>query len=223
MLFRSALTPSQGTRLRLTTALLLTELGRAEEALELLDAASAPQGLEALWVRSRVLDGLGRRAEAFEAAREATRLDAETPRDLVLRGRSRQRAGDLVGASRDLVAADRAAQGRSADALVGLASVYFESEQEVEAPGKRSVGLLLREALQLCPGHEAGLLLQFDLHRLNRRRNSRSPEQILGELLEQRPGSVPGLVAAAENDLADGQLVRARSRLRALEIGRAHV
>ena len=212
-----ALTPPQGQRLRLTTAALLAELGRAREALELLEAASSPSGLEGLWARAKVLDGLGRRIDAFEAARQAMRLEADTPELLVVRGLCRQRAGDLVGASRDLVAADRATGGRSADALVGLASVYFESEQEVEAPGKRSVGLLLREALQLCPGHEAGLLLQFDLHRLNRRRNSRSPEQILEELLEERPGSVPGLVAAAENDLADGQLVRARSRLRALE------
>ncbi len=198
-----------------TRARLLAELGRGPEAEALLPPEVTT--LEGAWARVAVLDSLGRREEAFRAARAGAALSAEGASSLILRGRCRQRAGDLVGASRDLVEADRASGGRSADALVALAAVYFESEQEVEAAGKRSVGLLLREALELCPGHEEGLLLQFDLHRLNRRRNSRTPEEILRELLDLRPGSVRGLIKAAENDLADGQLVRARARLRRLE------
>ena len=148
-----------------------------------------------------------------------TRRDAHWTQ-LLAKGRCEWALGRLTDASRSFVAADR--NGRDADGtepevLAALAALYFESEREVEARGQRSAGNLFREALELHPTHEAATLGLFELHRYNRRRVSRAPEEILGDLLAVRPSSIDGLLAKVSADLSDGQLKAARASLARLE------
>ena len=199
-------------------------LGQVQEAFQVLSARDGRHGIHdpginALdaWAWVQAHDQAGDLEAALASAQAGIGAPAGNWPHELARGLCHQYEGGLVGASRVLVEADRLAQGREASVLVALAGVYFESEQEVEAEGKRSVGLLLREALELCPGHQGALLAQADLHRLNRMRQSQSPGEILGKLLNLRPDSILGLVAAATSDLADGQLVRARRRMSRLE------
>ncbi|HPF15844.1 MAG TPA: hypothetical protein PLJ12_16385, partial [Planctomycetota bacterium] len=110
-----------------------------------------------------------------------------------------------------------AAEGPEPDLLVALGEVYFESEQEVEARGKRSAGSLFKKALQLHPGHTEALLGLHALHRLNRLRVSRSPESFLQELLEAHPLCLRAKLRRAGDDLSDGNLPRVRAALRELE------
>lgn len=203
--------------------------GRAAEVLSTLEEAVgggsflAPGERPAdAWLLVQIRDGLGDRAGAERMARSgaATDPDAGDWRGLLARARCQRRAGLLEAASRSLVAADRASRagpGEEPDVLAELADLYFESEREIEAPGKRSSGRLYREALKINPVHEAALLGQFTLHRFNRRRVSKSPEAILGELLTAVPGSIPGLVARAASDLEDGKLVQVRASLARLD------
>ncbi len=199
-------------------------LGQTDEALALLSGRDGRHGIHdpgsnALdaWAWVQAQDQAGNLRAAHASAQVGISAPPGDWQQELARGLCHQYEGGLVGASVALVEADRLARGREASVLVALAGVYFESEQEVEAQGKRSVGLLLREALQLCPGHQGALLAQAELHRLNRMRQSQSPEQILAQLLNLRPDSILGLVAAASSDLADGQLVRARRHLSRLE------
>lgn len=202
------------------------ELGLAERALELFAGEDSPL-VEATygntWRRGMALDGLGRRAEARQvwgaALMTGTELAADDWASLLARARIEQGLGRLVPASRSLVEADRAARragGPEADVLVALGDVYFESEREVEAAGKRSAASLYKEALEIHATHEGALKGLFELHRYNRRRQSRSPESILDELLQARPRSVGGLLAKATADLSDGKLVAARETLATL-------
>jgi tetratricopeptide (TPR) repeat protein len=204
---------------------LLVVLGRAREALAVLSAPAV--ALEpatdpsAAWLFARALAESG----DLEAARRVARTGAATEpgeddwRAWLDRGRCQRWVGLLEVASRSLVHADRAARrlaGTSTsepDVLVALADLYFESEREVEAPGKRSAGALYREALAIHPTHEAGLLGQFELFRYNRRRVSKSPEEILAELLVVAPDSIAGRLASATADLEDGRLVAVREHL----------
>lgn len=200
-------------------------LGHGAEAIAVLSARDGKHGIHDpgtdardAWAWVQALDQAGDLKAALASAQAGMGAPRGEWRAELARGLCHQFVGGLVGASRALVEADRMARGTEPAVLVALAGVYFESEQEVEAPGKRSAGLLLREALELCPGHGGALLAQAELHRLNRMRVSRSPGEILSELLNLRPDSVLGLVAAATSDLADGQLVRARRRLARLEV-----
>ena len=210
----------------LADVLLVT--GRADEVLPALEAAGVASLLAPgeragdAWLLVEVRDGLGDRGGAERLARGGAAADpaADDWEALLARARCQRRAGMLEAASRSLVAADRAARsgpGEEPDVLAELADLYFESEREVEAPGKRSAGALYREALEIHPTHEGALLGQFRLHRFNRRRMSKSPEAILGELLTAVPDSVPGLVAKAASDLEDGKLVQVRASLARLD------
>ena len=202
------------------------ELGRAQQALELFEGGDAPLAEATYgntWRQGTALDALGRRTEARQAWGAAlmtgTELAADDWESLLARARIEQGLGRLVPASRSLVEADRAARrtgGAEADVLVALGDVYFESEREVEAAGKRSAASLYKEALEIHPTHEGALLGLFELHRYNRRRQSRSPESILDELLQARPRSVEGLLGKATADLSDGKLVAARETLATL-------
>ena len=204
----------------------LEELGREEGALELmtqgtLAAVLAPdRRVSDAWMKTRLLSALGQVDKAKEAALAGAGLPAETWQELLDRSRLERAAGDLVQSSRSLVEAMTLAEkgeGMEPDLLVALGEVYFESEQEVEARGKRSAGALFKKALQLHPGHADGLLGLHALHRLNRLRQSRSPESILQELLQAHPDCVRAQVRLAGDDLADGLLPRVRRALQKLE------
>ncbi|MCP3916395.1 MAG: tetratricopeptide repeat protein [bacterium] len=206
---------------------ILFVLGRYDEAV----AALEPDGGEDpflvpsedprdAWILGRALRATGDLEGArrlFEAGRTTEPSDW---RGLLAKGHCEHALGRLELASSSFVAADRMAKeadGVEPDVVAALADLYFESEREVEAPGKRSAGRLYNEALDIHPTHERALLGLFALNRYNRRRQSRSPEEILGQLLSVRPDSVDGQLAAAEADLQDGQLVSARKRFGRLE------
>ena len=205
---------------------LALELGDPLRVLALLRPAGEPaEGVELSDPRvalllGRALEEAGQTEEARQAWRDGAQTQVEDWRSLLARGHCQHKLGELVGASRSIVAADKAAReagGLEPDVLVALADLYFESEREVAKPGARSAGALYKEALELHPTHEAGLLGLFSLHRYNRRRVSRSPQEILDTLLTARPKSVDGLVTSASADLSDGQLRGVRKRLGELE------
>ncbi len=174
------------------------------------------------WMYVGIRDALGDREGAERLARigAGTNPDPSDWRGLLAKAQCQRRAGMLPAASQTLIAADKAASkedGAEPDILVELASLYFESEREIEAPGKRSAGNLLREALEIHKTHENALLMQFELHRFNRRRVSKSPGQILGEIYAANPDSIRGLVAGASADLDDGKLMSVRETLARLD------
>ncbi|QDV06833.1 hypothetical protein Poly30_23490 [Planctomycetes bacterium Poly30] len=212
----------------------LVRLGRAPEVLPLLEAVQFEDGKGGkpflspdtdprdAWMLVTLKDAVGDRAAAEQFARTGagTNPAEDDWRGLLAKARCQRRAGLLAAASQGLVQADQAArkaEGTEPDVLVELASLYFESEREIEAPGKRSAGNLLREALEIHGTHEDGLLVQFDLHRFNRRRVSKSPDEILGEIYAANPDSIRGLVAGASADLDDGKLVSVRAKLQRLD------
>ncbi len=216
-----------------TAALVLGELGRSDEALALLagefeggTAGSVPllnvsgSARDALAMGTALL-GSGDREAGLRVLESGldVRRDADWTEHLAA-GRCAHRLGRLTLASRSFVLAERLArdgEGSEPDVLAALAGVYFESEREVEAPGKRSAADLYREALELHPTHAASLLGLFELHRYNRQRVSRSPQEILNTLLAAVPDSIPGRVAKVSADLTDGRLKAVRLDLQWLE------
>ncbi|MEZ6019568.1 MAG: hypothetical protein R3F17_05535 [Planctomycetota bacterium] len=206
----------------------LEEQGKPAEARALLEPGGALAGVldpagrvEDAWCLVRLDLAQGLLPQARErAARAAVGLPAQTWQEQLAQGQCFQAAGDLVAASRSLVAAwetSAAGEGEEPDVLVALGEVYFESEQEVEARGKRSAGALFRQALELHEHHTDALLGLHALHRLNRLRTSRSPESILAELLDAHPNCIRGKLRMAGDDLADGNLPRVRRALAGLE------
>ena len=185
-----------------------------------LDAAADPRDA---WVLSRVALGLGER----DASRSALQLGAagdgaDQWERWLAKARCERALGDLVAASRSLVAGDRVASpvdGPEPDLLAELAAVYFESDGEIEHPEAkgRAPGVLLKQALDINPRHEAATLALFELNRFNWNRQSRSPTDILNEWMRARPNSIEGLLSGASTDLDDGQLVGAREKLAKLE------
>ena len=210
---------------RITSAI-LCDLGRYDEALAALEPgddsvpviAPGENPLDA-WALGHVHRERGDIEASnvlFEMGRSAPAVGWE---QLLAKGRCLRGLGRLVAASRAIVEADQAARAAGspeADVLAELADAYFESEREVEASGKRSAGLLYRDALELHPTHAGALLGQFALHRYNRRRQSQSPEEILQTLLDAAPDSIPALVAQCGADLSDGSLVNVRGTLKRL-------
>jgi len=198
-------------------------LGRAPAARELLVAHAAwlapLEDPRDAWILARTAAALGEReVSRLRLAEGAAAASAASWQLLLARARCERALGLLEEASRSLVEADRlasAADGPEPDVLAELASVYFEADGEIEHPQAkgRAPGVLLRQALELHPRHEAANLGLFELNRFNWNRQSRSPNEILGELLRARPASVEGLLAGASSDLDDGQLVAAREKL----------
>ncbi len=207
----------------------LVRTGRAEEALQRLEERRGERpyldpGTNPLdaWTFVMLRDSLGDRAGAERFARSGAGTDPD-PGDwkaLLAKARCQRRAGMLTAASQTIVAADKVARlggGEEPDILVELGSLYFESEREIEAEGKRSAGNLFRGALEIHKTHEDALIAQFILHRFNRRRVSKSPDEILGEIFKANPDSVRGLVMGASADLEDGKLVVLRKKLARLD------
>jgi len=206
----------------------LTELGRAGEALEVLEAARgalAPdRDARDAWVAGRALLEAGRREEATQMLRRGA--DApETPgwEGLLAQGRCQRALGFLRRAASTLVAADRAAteaSGRAeADVLVELGEAYFEAYGEVDDPVSKahSPAELYNEALTLSSAHEGALLGLFELYRFNWMRSRYRPGELLQQVFAARRDSIPGLLAQASAALDDGELVAARGALERLD------
>jgi len=234
---RAALEGADGDLRRAAARLLadvLLTLGRSREALGVLEADGldlAPdRDARDAWTLGRALEATGDDGAAFEVfERGVVSPDSAPWEALLARARCEWAVGRLQRASRTIVAADRAAQrvaGFEPDILTALGELYFESEREIEATGKRSAAELFREARRLNSSHEGALLGLFELHRYNRQRQSERPEEILADLLGSRPDSIAGLLARASAALEDGQLPRTREdleALRALAPGRREV
>ena len=225
--------PQRARAARVLGAVMI-RLGRAPEVVPVLEAVQFEDGKggEAFlmadsdprdaWLYVTLRDAVGDRegAERFARTGAGTNPDPADWPGLLAKAKCQRRAGMLPAASQTLIAADKAARaggGTEPDILVELAALYFESEREIEAPGKRSAGNLLREALEIHKTHEDGLLTQFELHRFNRRRVSKSPGEILGQIFAANPHSIRGLVARTSADLDDGKLMSVRETLSRLD------
>jgi predicted Zn-dependent protease len=200
---------------------ILTELGRASEALALGGTALRSSGdARDAWALGHALLSAGRRAEATEAFRAGAESGAgEEWEQVFARARCERALGLFERAARTLVQADELASagrtGSDPDVLVELGDVYFEAYGEVEDPVSRahSPAELAREALELARDHEGARLLLFRLHRWNWQRTSQSPEQILAQVFVARPDSIDGLVQRVSAALDDGDLPTARAAL----------
>ncbi|MFT4709373.1 MAG: putative Zn-dependent protease [Planctomycetota bacterium] len=205
----------------------LIQRGRADEALERLFAGDS--GLKPIEpARQGYLAGmanleLGDRQAARDAFQSVVFLGAERMdwKQLLYRAKCEHAIGQLESATESLVAADAlaaAGAGIEASVLVELADIYFEADGEVAKSGSSSrlPSALYREALELNPNHAGALLGQYELHKLNWRRN-RSARSFLEELLNATPESMDGLLALTHSHLEQGELVAARKRLAKLE------
>jgi predicted Zn-dependent protease len=215
---------------------ILTELGRAAEALDALGAAEAGPTRDPrdAWALGHALSAAGRRADARKRFLEgAEARDRDEWQQVFARARCERALGLFERAAKTLVRADELAGARGSssdpDVLVELGDVYFEAYGEVEDPVSRahSPAELAREALALSrDSHEGARLLLFRLHRWNWQRTSESPEEILGKVFAERRDSIEGLVLRASAALDDGDLPMARralARLAALAPGRRDV
>ncbi len=206
-------------------ATMLTEVGRAEEALEVLSRAGGAlqptRDPRDAWVLGVA------RLEAGQApsARAAFELGAGTGagedwEQLLARGRCERQLERFTAASVSLVRADRAAGGSQPDVLVELGDLYFQVDGEVEdggTPEERLPGVKYKQALAVNKTHRGALLGLFELARFNWRRQSRSSGELLGDLLDAHPNSIDGLTAAAVQALDNGHLPRARHFLEQLK------
>ncbi|MEW6072305.1 MAG: tetratricopeptide repeat protein [Planctomycetota bacterium] len=209
-----------------TRAGILTELGRAAEAVEVLAARAAvlrpARDSRDAWVLASALRAAGRRADAAGILPQGA--EAEAPGDwtaLLAQARCRRALGRLEAAASALVAADRlaaAGEGTEPDVLVELGSLYFEVYGEVEDPVsvRHSPAELFREALTLHGAHEGAQCGLFELHRFNWHRQRTTPDAILDGLLAARPRSISGLLARTSAALDDGDLPTARAALSSL-------
>ncbi|MFT4648666.1 MAG: tetratricopeptide (TPR) repeat protein [Glaciecola sp.] len=181
------------------------------------------QNVQDAWAMVQLSRARGDVQEARRWASLGVAAKATTWREWLASAYCHRDLGDLVQASRAVVEGMKLTRkqgglGKSGepDLLVALGELYFESEQEVEVSGKRSAGSLFKEALNVDPGHPGALLGLHAMHRLNRRRVSQSPEEILATLMSAHPRSIEGLVRRTEDDLADGHLPHVRKALKEL-------
>ncbi|MCB9916165.1 MAG: tetratricopeptide repeat protein [Planctomycetes bacterium] len=204
---------------------LLLALGRAEEAEGVLrdfehdlDPERDP---EAAWLMAAV-----RRARGAEEAAElllrrgASGEQADRWQQQLARARCRRALGDLEGADRALIAADRQAregEGEEPAVLAELGSLYFEADREVEEGASRSASKAYDAALAIDATNEAALLGQFEVHRTNWMRQKRSAGEFLERALEARPDSIDARLAEVSSRLVVGRLDAARVGLRRLE------
>jgi tetratricopeptide (TPR) repeat protein len=203
---------------------ILTELGRAAEALDALDGLPSPlqPAVDArdAWALGHARASVGRRDEAKKAFLAGAESGASQDFERVFaQARCERALGLFERAARTLVQADELASARRVgadpDVLVELGDVYFEAYGEVEDPVSKahSPASLAREALSLAHDHEGAQLLLFRLHRWNWQRTSQSPEQILAQVFVARPDSIEGLVLRTSAALDDGDLPTARAAL----------
>ena len=212
---------AQSIRMDLATE--LTEIGKSEDALRLLDDAGDLANPRLGWLIGIAKLESGDRAGASDAFQKIVYLESTGMDwiDLLYRAKCERATGQLEAASRTLVAADalsRAGAGTEPDVLVELANIYFEADGEVARDGSstRLPSALYREALELHPTHPGALLGNYELHLVNWRR-TRSARSFLVELLDSTPDSIPGLIALTHSHLKQGELVAARQRLGTLE------
>ena len=221
---RGGLEPDEARACQRVWLEILTELGRAPEALSALGGLSPflkpPLDARDAWALGRAQAWAGRREEADKTYLAGAEASAEDDWEQVFDTARCERAlGLFERAARTLVQADELASARRAgsdpDVLVELGEVYFEAYGEVEDPVSRahSPAELAREALSLARDHEGARRLLFRLHRWNWQRTSQSPEQILAQVFVARPDSIDGLVLRASAALDDGDLPTARAAL----------
>ena len=205
---------------------ILVALGRASEAVEMLEKPSTRLAPEAdardAWALGSALWAAGRREKALEKLLQgAATPDAQPWDGLLARGNCERRLARITEASKSFVAADEASRategGSEPEVLTALGDLYFEADREVAAAQGRSAADLYRESGRIAPGFEPALLGLFRLHRMNWLRRSRSAQDIQDEILGLRPESIEGRLAAASADLDDGNLKSTRERLGALE------
>ena len=202
----------------------LIQRGRASEALSLLASDTVPSQPARLgYLTATAQLELGNRQAARDAFQMVVFLGAERMdwMQLLYRAKCERALGQLEAATATLVAADAlatAGAGIEPDVLVELAEIYFEADGEVAKAGSSSrlPSALYREALELHSTHAGALLGQYELHKLNWRRN-RSARSFLEELLNATPESLDGLLALTHSHLEQGELVAARKRLAKLE------
>lgn len=211
----------------------LLELGRYSVGLERVEAAlaaGAPGNSALFELGARLAIGAGQRERGLalrgsalerpgsKPAASGNPAPAAPPKPggpallALWRSRALRASGELGPASNALVEAlDQ--HGLDAELLAELAGLYLEADGEVddERTAGRNPGPLLRKALEQNPRSEAALLGLYELHRFNWRRQSQSAESYLMKLLEQRPRSVDGLLAATEAALVLSQQDRVRS------------
>ncbi len=201
---------------------ILSELGRAREALEALGAGYSglrpAQDVRDAQALGATLVAAGRREEGLALQRQGAESRGGAWEELLARARCERALGLFERAARTLVQADertRPRPGSEPDVLVELAEVYFEAYGEVDdaVSVAHSPAELVREALALAPQHEGARLLLFDLHRWNWQRTSQSPEQILESIFAVRPDSIPGWIRRASAALDDGDLPTTRRAL----------
>jgi predicted Zn-dependent protease len=170
------------------------------------------------WPLGELYLELGRRTEAEELFAANRALTPTDWRSLLGRARAERFAGDLTRASHTLVAAAESGGEGEAELLAELAAIYFEADGEGQrGAGNRPAGQLLREALDRNPRCEAALLELHALGRVNWRRQSRAASEYVQELLDQRPHSVRGQLAAAHLELELGRLPEVRQLLAELQ------
>lgn len=222
-------TPALALALR-TEARILTEVGRAGEAVDMLEKATgalnpAVDARDA-WALGSAAWTAGRRATALRVlASGAGTGDDQTWDGVYARGLCQHRLGNLEDASKSFVlslnvakaAANGAMGSDEPDVLAALGDLYFEADKEVEAGKSRSATKLYREALDLHPTHEAALLGLFALHRYNWQLQRESAADIMNRALAARPNSILTLLAAAAADLDDGQQKNVHARLEILD------
>lgn len=209
-----------------TWADLLVELGRAPEALAVLEGAGAltdpGEDPRNAWTRAAALAESGGRAERREVLRAGMEsASARTWERALAAARCARALGFLSRAARMVAEAEglpgeygEAGQAQP-DLLSELASIYFEADGEVAHPeaAPRSPADLFAEALEASPGHEQACLGMHELHQVNWTRRLRSAGDFLDDLFAAAPDNLDGRVRAARVALADGNLPAAREHL----------
>ena len=220
-----ALAPAVRASCARVLAELELELGRASEALAVLDAngevLSIGTDARDAWLRYRVLRELGLR----DAADEALQRGLSSSKDqgwegLLARAMCERAAGRLERSFETIDLAHTVAKkgdGPEPALFAAVGDVYFEAHREVEEAKGYSASQEYKRALSINERFEPALLGMFELHRTNWRRSSRSPGEILSEALEYRPNSIPAHLAGTTTDLEDGSLRATRAGLERLE------